>query len=122
MERPGYEAPTGAARGRIAKRESYAMAKMKMKPLGDNIIVKRLEADDVTAGGIFLPDSAKEKPKRGTVMAIGSGKLNNKGERSAMQLSKNDQVLFTSYAGTEVKIDGDDFLIMSESDVLAVIE
>ncbi|MCB9849944.1 MAG: co-chaperone GroES [Phycisphaerales bacterium] len=95
---------------------------MKMKPLGDNVIVKRLEADEVTAGGIYLPDSAKEKPKRGTIMAVGSGKLNNKGERSAMQLSKNDQVLFTSYAGTEVKIDGDEFLIMSESDILAVLE
>jgi hypothetical protein len=65
------------------------MAKMKMKPLGDNVIVKRLEADEVTAGGIYLPDSAKEKPKRGTVMAIGSGKLNDQGQRSAMQLKKN---------------------------------
>jgi chaperonin GroES len=98
------------------------MAKMKMKPLGDNVIVKRLEADEVTAGGIYLPDSAKEKPKRGTVMAIGSGKLNDQGQRSAMQLKKNDQVLFSSYAGTEVKIDGDDFLIMAETDVLAVVE
>ncbi|HRX86594.1 MAG TPA: co-chaperone GroES [Phycisphaerae bacterium] len=95
---------------------------MKMKPLGDNVIVKRIEADDVTAGGIYLPDTAKEKPKRGTIMAVGSGKLNNKGQRSVMQLKKDDQVLFTSYAGTEVKIDGDDFLIMSESDVLAVVE
>jgi len=98
------------------------MAKIKMKPLGDNVIVKRIEADDVTAGGIYLPDTAKEKPKRGTIMAVGSGKLNNKGQRSVMQLKKDDQVLFTSYAGTEVKIDGDDFLIMSESDVLAVVE
>lgn len=98
------------------------MAKIKMKPLGDNVIVKRIEADDVTAGGIYLPDTAKEKPKRGTVMAVGSGKLNNKGQRSVMQLRKDDQVLFTSYAGTEVKIDGEDYLIMSETDVLAVVE
>lgn len=98
------------------------MAKLKMRPLGDNVIVKRLEADDVTAGGIYLPDTAKEKPKRGTVMAVGSGKLNNKGQRSVMQLHKDDEVLFTSYAGTEVKIDGEDYLIMSESDVLAVVE
>jgi chaperonin GroES len=98
------------------------MAKTKMKPLGDHVIVKRLEADDVTAGGIYLPDTAKEKPKRGTVIAIGSGKLNNKGQRSVMQLNKNDQVLFTSYAGTEVKIDGEDYLILSESDVVAVVE
>ena len=98
------------------------MAKIKMKPLGDNVIVKRLEADDVTAGGIFLPDTAKEKPKRGTILAVGSGKLNNKGQRSVMQLKKDDQVLFTSYAGTEVKIDGEDYLIIAETDVLAVVE
>jgi len=98
------------------------MAKLKMRPLGDNVIVKRLEAEDVTAGGIYLPDTAKEKPKRGTIMAVGSGKLNNKGQRSVMQLHKDDEVLFTSYAGTEVKIDGEDYLIMSESDVLAVVE
>jgi len=98
------------------------MAKVKMKPLGDHVIVKRLEADDVTAGGIYLPDTAKEKPKRGTVMAVGSGKLNNKGQRSVMQLKKDDQVLFTSYSGTEVKIDGEDYLILSETDVLAVVE
>jgi chaperonin GroES len=76
----------------------------------------------VTAGGIYLPDTAKEKPKRGTVKAVGSGKLNDSGERSAMQLKKDDQVLFSSYAGTEVKVDGEDYLIISESDVLAVIE
>ena len=98
------------------------MAKMKMKPLGDNVIVKRIEAEDKTLGGIYLPDTAKEKPKRGIVKAIGSGKLTDKGERSQMQLAMNDQVLFTSYAGTEVKVDGEDYLIMSESDVLAVVE
>ena len=98
------------------------MAKMKMRPLGDKIIVKRVEADDVTAGGIVLPDSAKEKPKRGTVRAVGNGKLLDSGDRSTMQVKQNDQVLFTSYAGTEVKIDGDEYLIMAESDVLAIVE
>jgi chaperonin GroES len=98
------------------------MAKMKMRPLGDKVIVKRVEAEDVTAGGIYLPDTAKEKPKRGIVKAVGNGRLNDKGERSAMQLKKDDQILFTSYAGTEVKIDGEEYLIMSESDVLAVVE
>ena len=98
------------------------MAKLKMKPLGDKVIVKRLEADDVTAGGIFLPDSAKEKPKRGVIQAVGPGKITDTGERGTMQLSKNDQVLFTSYAGTEVEVDGNEFLIMSESDILAVVE
>ena len=98
------------------------MAKLKMKPLGDKVIVKRLEADDVTAGGIFLPDSAKEKPKRGVIQAVGPGKVTDTGDRGTMQLSKNDQVLFTSYAGTEVEVDGNEFLIMSESDILAVVE
>lgn len=98
------------------------MAKLKMKPLGDKVIVKRLEADDVTAGGIFLPDSAKEKPKRGVIQAVGPGKITDTGERGTMQLSKNDQVLFTSYAGTEVEVDGNELLIMSESDILAVVE
>ena len=98
------------------------MAKLRMKPLGDKIIVKRLEAEDVTAGGIYLPDTAKEKPKRGVVKAVGSGKVTDTGKRSEMQLKKDEQVLFTSYAGTEVKIDGEDYLIMSETDVLAVVE
>ncbi len=98
------------------------MAKPKMKPLGDKVIVKRLEADDVTAGGIFLPESAKEKPKRGVIQAVGPGRVTDTGERGKMQLSKNDQVLFTSYAGTEVEVGGDDYLIMSESDILAVVE
>ncbi len=98
------------------------MAKPKMKPLGDKVIVKRLEADDVTAGGIFLPDSAKEKPKRGIIQSVGPGRVTDTGERGSMQLSKNDQVLFTSYAGTEVEVGGEDYLIMSESDILAVVE
>lgn len=98
------------------------MAKMRMRPLGDKVIVKRVEAEDRTSGGIYLPDTAREKPKRGLVKAVGTGKLNDKGERSNMQLKKDDQILFTSYAGTEVKIDGEEFIIMSESDVLAVVE
>ncbi len=98
------------------------MAKLKMKPLGDKVIVKRLEADDMTTGGIFLPDAAKEKPKRGIIQAVGPGKVTDTGERGTMQLSKNDHVLFTSYAGTEVEISGDEYLIMSESDILAVVE
>lgn len=97
------------------------MAKLKMRPLGDRIILKRVEADDMTAGGILLPDAAKEKPKRGVVRAVGNGKVTDKGERSKMQLKKDDEVLFSSYAGTEVKIDGEEYLIMSESDVLAVV-
>ena len=98
------------------------MAKLNIKPLNDKIIVKRVEAEDVTAGGIYLPDTAKEKPKRGTVQAVGNGKLLENGKRGAMQVKKNDEVLFTSYAGTAVKVSGEEYLIMDESDVLAVLE
>jgi len=98
------------------------MAKLNIKPLGDKVIVKRVEAEERTAGGIVLPDTAKEKPKRGVVQAVGNGRLLDSGERSVMQIKKNDEVLFTSYAGTEIKVGGDEYLIMDESDVLGVIE
>ncbi|MCB9853782.1 MAG: co-chaperone GroES [Phycisphaerales bacterium] len=96
--------------------------RIKIRPIGDKVVVKRIEADAVTAGGIVLPDSAKEKPKRGEVVAVGDGKLLNSGERAKMQVSKGNEVLFTSYAGTEVKIDGEEFLIMDESDILAILD
>jgi chaperonin GroES len=98
------------------------MAKLNIKPIGDKVIVKRLEASDITAGGIVLPDSAREKPKRGTIQAVGDGRILDDGTRSKMQLKKNDEILFTSYAGTEIKVDGDEFLIMDEADVLAVVD
>ena len=98
------------------------MAKLNIKPLGDKVIVKRVEAEGMTAGGIVLPDSAKEKPKRGIVLAIGNGRLLDDGTRSEMQLKKNDEVIFTSYAGTEIKVDGDEYMIMDENDILGVIE
>lgn len=98
------------------------MAKLKMKPLGDKVIVRRVEAEEVTAGGIVLPDSAKEKPKRGVVQAVGGGRLLDSGERNTMTVKKNDEVIFTSYAGTEVKIDGEEYIIMEESDILGVVE
>ena len=97
------------------------MAKEKIRPLGDNVIVKRVEAEEVTAGGIVLPDTAKEKPKRGVVQAVGSGRLLDSGERSTMLVKKSDEVIFTSYAGTEIKIEGEDYLIMDESDILGII-
>ncbi|HPF37820.1 MAG TPA: co-chaperone GroES [Phycisphaerae bacterium] len=96
--------------------------RIKIRPIGDKVVVKRIEADAMTAGGIVLPDSAKEKPKRGEVIAVGDGKLLNTGERAKMQVTKGNEVLFTSYAGTEVKIDGDEFLIMDESDILAILD
>ena len=98
------------------------MAKLNVRPLGDRILVKRVEAEEKTKGGIVLPDTAKEKPKEGVVVALGQGKLLDSGERSQMQLKVDDRVLFTSYAGTEVKIGGEEYLIMGEDDVLAVIE
>ena len=98
------------------------MAKLKIRPLGDKVLVKRLEAEEKTAGGIVLPDTAKEKPKRGTVQAVGEGKLLDSGERSKLQVSKGDQVIFSSYAGTEVKINGEELLIIDENDILAIIE
>jgi len=94
---------------------------MKIRPLGDKVIVKRVEAEEKTAGGIVLPDSAKEKPKRGIVLSVGTGRLLDDGSRSEMQVKKDDEVLFTSYAGTEVKIDGQDYMIMDESDILGIV-
>ncbi|MFQ5424413.1 MAG: co-chaperone GroES [Phycisphaerae bacterium] len=99
-----------------------AVTKIKVRPLGDKVLVKRIEADAMTAGGIILPESAKEKPKRGRVQAVGDGKLLDTGERSKPQLKKGDEVLFTSYAGTELKINGEEVLIMDESDILATID
>jgi len=98
------------------------MSKIGIRPLGDKVLVKRLEADETTAGGIVLPDTAKEKPKRGTVLSVGEGKLLEDGRRHPLQVKKGDQVLFTSYAGTEIKVDGEEMLIMDESDILAVLE
>ncbi len=97
------------------------MAKLNIRPLGDKVIVKRVEAESTTAGGIVLPDAAKEKPKRGIIMATGNGRLLDDGKRSEMQVKKNDEVIFTSYAGTEIKVDGDEYMIMDESDILGVI-
>jgi chaperonin GroES len=94
---------------------------MNIVPLNDKIVVERLEADDKTAGGIILPDTAKEKPKQGKVLAVGEGKLLESGKRAAFQVKVNDRVLFTSYAGSEVTIDGKEYLVMTEDDVLAVV-
>lgn len=95
---------------------------MNVKPLGEKIMLKRVEAESKTAGGIVLPDSAKEKPKEGKVIALGDGKLLKNGDRAKFQVKKGDRVFFTSYGGTEVKIDGEEYLLMSEEDILAVID
>jgi chaperonin GroES len=95
---------------------------MKVVPLNDKILVKRLEAEEKTAGGILLPDTAKEKPKQGKVLAVGEGRRLDSGKRAGFQVKVGDRVLFTSYSGTEVNVDGDDYLIMTEEDVLAVVD
>ncbi len=96
---------------------------MKVKPLGDKVLVKRAEAQDRTESGIYLPESAKDKPKEGQVVATGAGLLNKEtGEYMPFTVSKGDRVLFTSYAGTEVKIEGTEYLIMTEDDILGIID
>lgn len=96
---------------------------MKVRPLGDKILVKRDEAGDRTESGIYLPESAKDKPKSGTVQAVGTGAINTEtGERIPLSLKKGDKVIFSSYAGTEVKLDKDTLLIMAEADILAVVD
>ena len=95
---------------------------MKIRPLGDKVIVQRVEAEEVTSGGIVLPESAKEKPQRGKVISVGTGKLLKDGRRGKMQVKKGDHVLFTSYAGTEVKLGAKEYMIMDESDIMAIIE
>ena len=93
---------------------------MKLIPLNDKIVVERLGAEDKTTGGIILPDTAKEKPKQGKVLAVGEGKALDNGKRAAFQVKKGDKVLFTSYAGSEITVDGKEFLVMTEDDVLAI--
>ncbi len=95
---------------------------MKIEPLGDRIVVERLEAEEKTAGGIVLPETAKEKPKEGKIVAVGPGKILDSGERSKVQVKTGDRVIFASYAGTEVDVDGEEYLIMGEDDVLAVVK
>ena len=95
---------------------------MKIVPLNDKIVIQRLEAEEKTAGGILLPDTAKEKPKQGKVLAVGDGKPLDNGKRAAFQVKVGDRVLFSSYAGNEVTLDGKEYLVMTEEDVLAVVD
>ena len=95
---------------------------LKIVPIGEKILVKRLEAEEKTAGGIVLPDTAKEKPKEGKVIALGSGKRLDDGSRGTFQIKVGDRIIFSSYAGTEVKVSGEEYLLMDESDVLAIVE
>jgi chaperonin GroES len=95
--------------------------KAKVRPLGGRVLVKRLDETETTKGGIIIPDTAKEKPKEGKVVALGTGKLDKDGKKVAFNVKVGDRVLFTSYAGTEVTVDDDEYLIMSEDDILGVV-
>lgn len=98
-----------------------AKAKPKIRPLGSKVLIERMEAEEVTAGGIVLPDAAREKPQKGTVIAVGDGKLLDDGTRAKSQVKAGLKVLFSSYAGTEIKFDGVEYLLMDESDILAIL-
>jgi len=96
-------------------------AKLELRPLADRVVVKKLDADEKTSGGIVLPDTAKEKPQQGEILAAGPGRMDEKGTRQPLEVKVGDKVLFAKYSGTEVKIDGHEYLILSERDILAVI-
>lgn len=95
---------------------------MKLRPLDDRVVIKQSEAEEKTAGGIFLPDAAKEKPQIGKVVAIGPGKLLDDGKRSKISVKKNDKVIYGKYIGNEVEIDGDKYVVLRESDLLGIVE
>jgi len=96
--------------------------KIRIKPLGDRVVVKPIEEEEVTKSGIVLPDTAKEKPQKGEVLAVGSGKLLDNGERVPLEVKEGDIVVFAKYGGTEIELDGEEYVILSERDLLAVIE
>jgi chaperonin GroES len=95
---------------------------MKLKPLGDRIVVKAAPHEEMTKGGLVLPDTVKEKPIEGIVVAVGAGKIQDDGKRTPMDLKVDDHVIYSKYSGTEVKVDGEELLVLSERDVLAVVE
>ena len=94
----------------------------KIRPVGDRVVVRPTQREEVTKSGIVIPDTAKEKPQEGTVIAAGKGKVSDKGDRVALEVKEGDRVLFAKYGGTEFKLDGEDLLVLRESDILAIIE
>jgi chaperonin GroES len=95
---------------------------MKVRPLGDRLLVQRLEEEEVKKGGIIIPDTAKEKPQRGKVIAVGNGRTTDEGKRIAMEVKAGDQILFGKYSGSEIKMEGEEYLILREEDVLGIVE
>ncbi len=106
----------------MSKSESKASKAPPVRPLGEKVLLKRLEAEERTKGGIVLPDTAKEKPQKGIILAVGDGRLLKDGKRAPFQVSKGDKVLFSSYAGSEIKIDGEEYMLMDETDILAILD
>jgi chaperonin GroES len=104
------------------RRKARKMAKIKVRPLGEKVLVKRVESEEKTAGGIVLPDTAKEKPQRATVLAVGDGKLLDSGKRMPLTVKKNDQVLLSKWGGTEINVDREEYLILDEADILAIVQ
>ena len=94
---------------------------MKVKPLNDRVLVKRMEEAQVTKGGIVIPETAKEKPIEGVIVAVGPGKMSEQGQRMTLQVKEGDKVLFSKYTGQEIKVDGEEYLMMREEDILAII-
>jgi chaperonin GroES len=97
------------------------VTKMKLKPLGDRLIVRAVEEEETTASGLVLPDTAKEKPQKGKVLAVGDGKIDDSGKRIPLDVAEGDEVLYSKYGGTEIKVDGEELLVLRESDVLAKV-
>lgn len=95
---------------------------MKVRPLADRLLVKRIEEEEIKKGGIIIPDTAKEKPQKGEVVAVGPGRVDDKGKRVGLEVKKGDKIIFSKYAGTEIKIEDEEYLIMREDDVLGIIE
>jgi len=111
----------GKGKGKGKTKAKAKSAKTKIKPLGEKVLIKRLEAEETTRGGIVLPDAAKEKPQKGKVLAVGDGKLLDDGTRAKFQVKAGQTVLFGSYAGTEIKLDGEEMVLMDESEILAIL-
>jgi len=114
------------ARQRIRALYSYSRRKFvvasKIKPVGDRVVVRPSAKEEMTSSGLIIPDTAKEKPQEGTVIAVGAGKLSDKGDRQPLEVKEGDRVLFAKYGGTEFKLDGEDLLVLRESDILAILE
>lgn len=99
-----------------------ALVRVRLNPLADRVVVKKVDAEQKTAGGIVIPDTARERPQQGEVLAVGPGKLEDNGQRIPMEVKQGDKVLFAKYTGTEVKIDGIEYVVLSERDILAIFE